>query len=159
MRITLRTMATFVFILFIFAQQAMMAQSLLAAETGDSFTTTAETVTDNKTGLMWAVHDNRADINLDGGIAYCEKYTAGGYTDWRLPTQDELATLYDPEGAGKDGGYSIVSQIKITGSCLWASDKKDARVASFDFDYGNPDWGHPNSTIDARVLPVRNVTP
>ena len=138
-------------------QQGITPQSVVAAETDKRFTTTAETVTDSKTGLMWGATDNSADINLQNGIVYCEKYTAGGYDDWRLPTQDELATLYDPEAAGEDGGYSIVDQITITGCCLWASDKKDARVASFDYNYGNPDWGHPNSIIESRALPVREV--
>ena len=145
------------FFLFIFVQQEMTVQSIVAAETDNRFTTTAETVTDSKTGLMWAAIDNSADINLDNGIAYCENYTAGGHNDWRLPTQDELSTLYDIDNAGKEVGYAVVDQIKITGCCLWASDKKDARVASFDFDYGHPDWGHPNSTINARVLPVRDL--
>lgn len=121
------------------------------------FKTAGETVTDSTTGLMWAAQDNRADITLDNGLLYCENFSAGGFTDWRLPTQDELATLYD--GSVTSGAYSIVASIKISGCCLWASDKKDARVASFDFDYGHPDWGHPNSTINARVLPVRNTTP
>ncbi len=157
MKTLLRTLTFFILIFFVVVQQGITQQSVVAAETNKRFISTAETVTDIKTGLMWAVNDNRADINLNDGIAYCENYTAEGHNDWRLPTQEELATLYDQNSTGDDGGYSIIASIKITGCCLWASDKRDARVASFDFDYGNPDWGHPNSTINARVLPVRDL--
>ena len=103
---------------------------------------------------MWAAIDNGGDISLVDAQAYCENYTGGGYDDWRLPSQDELATLFELE-AYKSSSYSIVADIKLTGCCPWASDRKDARVASFDFEYGNPDWGHPMSTINARALPVR----
>ena len=120
----------------------------------DHFIIDKTTVTDTRTRLMWATGDNRADISLVDAQAYCENYTGGGYDDWRLPTQDELATLFDLE-AYEISGYSIVGIIKLTGCCPWASDQKDARVASFDFEYGNPDWGHPMSTINARALPVR----
>jgi len=53
------------------------------------------TVLDTRTGLMWAAKDNGADINWPNAKRYCENYRGGGYTDWRMPTQDELAGLYD----------------------------------------------------------------
>ncbi len=135
---------------------SIAADSDGAAKNGDRFKIDKTTVTDTRTGLMWATGDNGADISLVDAQAYCENYTGGGYDDWRLPTQDELATLFDLE-AYKSSGYSIVANVKLTGCCPWASDRKDARVASFDFEYGNPDWGHPMSTINARALPVRTA--
>ena len=133
-----------------------VADSNGAAKNGELFIIDKTTVTDTRTGLMWAAGDNGADISLVNAQAYCENYTGGGYDDWRLPTQEELATLFDLE-AYKSSGYSIVASIQLTGCCPWASDRKDARVASFDFEYGNPDWGHPMSTIYARALPVRDT--
>ena len=130
------------------------ADSTGAVKKSDRFIIDKTTVTDTRTRLMWAAGDNGADISLVDAQAYCENYTGGGYDDWRLPTQDELATLSDLE-AYTSSGYSIIGNIKLTGCCPWASDQKDARVASFDFEYGNPDWGHPMSTINARALPVR----
>jgi hypothetical protein len=123
------------------------------------FTVSGEIVLDRTGGLMWARQDNGADISLADAASYCRNFRAGGYRDWRLPSQQELATLYDLQAGERAGGYSIVSSIHISGCCVWASDTRDSRVASFDFDYGNPDWGHPNSTINARVLPVRNLLP
>ena len=55
------------------------------------------TVTDTKTGLMWAAKDNGNLINWPNALSYCQNYTVGGHTDWRMPTLSELASLYDPE--------------------------------------------------------------
>ena len=153
MKIILRLITVFLGF-FIFTSISSAADSDNAAKNGDRFISNKTTVTDTRTGLMWAAGDNGADISLVDAQAYCENYTGGGYDDWRLPTQDELATLFELE-AYKSSSYSIVADIKLTGCCPWASDRKDARVASFDFEYGNPDWGHPMSTINARALPVR----
>ncbi len=105
---------------------------------------------------MWAAQDNGTDISLVAAQAYCNNYVGGGYHNWRLPTQDELATLFDLESSD-NSGYYIVSYIKLTGCCPWASDQKDERVGSYDFEYGGPDWGYPMSTINARALPVRDA--
>jgi hypothetical protein len=53
------------------------------------------TVLDTKTNLMWAAKDNGSDIKWQDAKFYCENYHGGGYTDWRLPTLDELEGLYD----------------------------------------------------------------
>lgn len=53
------------------------------------------TVRDTQTNLMWAAKDNGRDINWANAKSYCEKYRGGGYMDWRMPTQYELAGLYD----------------------------------------------------------------
>jgi hypothetical protein len=53
------------------------------------------TVLDTRTNLMWAAKDNGSDINWQDAKSYCENYRGGGYSDWRMPTQDELAGLYD----------------------------------------------------------------
>jgi hypothetical protein len=44
---------------------------------------------------MWAAKDNGSDINWENAKSHCENYRGGGYKDWRMPTQDELAGLYD----------------------------------------------------------------
>ena len=54
------------------------------------------TVLDKKTNLMWAAKEE-GENNMDPSHieSYCNKYYAGGYTDWRVPYQDELAGLYN----------------------------------------------------------------
>lgn len=53
------------------------------------------TVVDNETGLMW-----QRDVPAFNGpwlsaLGYCEALTAGGYSDWRLPSVKELRTIVD----------------------------------------------------------------
>ena len=62
------------------------------------------TVTDTKTGLMWATMDNGEHINWTDARSYCQSYSGGGHTDWRMPTLAELTisrsrepTLTEPE--------------------------------------------------------------
>ena len=111
---------------------------------------------DLQTGLMWPLQDNGTDISWPAGKKYCDSFNLGGFSDWRMPTREELASLYDLQAADSSD-YYITRAIKISACCQWAIDTRKARVGSFDFEYGNRDWGYPMSTVDARVLPVRYV--
>jgi len=57
------------------------------------------TILDTGTGLMWARKDSYADLahclNWRDAQKYVEQLKTGGYTDWRVPTIKELATLFD----------------------------------------------------------------
>ena len=105
------------------------------------------TVLDTKTNLMWAARDNDADINWHDAKSYCENYRGGGYTDWRMPTQDELAGLYESD-ACKD-------KIKIT-SWVWASENSGSEATYFSFDNGKRTWGYQSNGDAIRALPVRS---
>jgi len=75
------------------------------------------TVLDIKTGLMWASKDNGEDINWKDAKKYCENYRSGGYTDWRMPTWDELAGIYNKNRSGYKqdcGSGSQYPKIKLT---------------------------------------------
>jgi len=104
---------------------------------------------DPHTGLMWAKQDNGSNINWTNAKAYCENYSVGGVTDWRMPTQDELAGLY-ASGAHK-------GKIKLTGCCPWASETRGSDAAYFGFYYGERHW-YPQSKepYTLRALPVRS---
>lgn len=111
---------------------------------------------DAETGLMWLGRDNGSDISWPAAKDYCEQLDIAGFTDWRMPTQEELATLYRLEMA-ESSEYYILHNIHITGCCQWARDVQGPKVASFDFEYGNRDWGYPMSTGEARVVAVRDM--
>ena len=55
------------------------------------------TVTDNRTGLMWAQDANLPNSGLGHtpSSSYCLNLELGGANDWRLPTIYELSTLVD----------------------------------------------------------------
>jgi hypothetical protein len=106
--------------------------------------------TDTRTGLMWATQDNGYNINWADANSYCLKYTVGGYSDWRIPTQNELAELY-ASGANKN-------KIKITGGgWVWASDTQGSDAAYFSFNNGRMFSGRQSADAGLRALPVRSV--
>ncbi|NLA41892.1 MAG: DUF1566 domain-containing protein [Smithella sp.] len=118
------------------------------------------TVLDTSTTLMWAAKDNGYNINWQDAKKYCETYRGGGYTDWRMPTQHELAGLYDRSKTYKSTrGYDVhlTELIRITGIAPWASDTRDSYAALFSFDGGDRNWYHQSYADYSRALPVRSV--
>ena len=122
------------------------------------------TVLDTRTGLMWAAKDNGSNINWQDAKRYCESYSGGGYSDWRIPTQDELAGLYDPSKTYQSECKSLLftldqhltELIHLTCSMVWASETRGSQGAFFSFDSGDRGvYPHPGWNI-GRALPVRS---
>jgi hypothetical protein len=60
------------------------------------FTDNGDTITDNLTTLMWAEDANIwGYTNWNGAIDNCNGLSLGGHDDWRLPTVNELQSLFD----------------------------------------------------------------
>ena len=90
------------------------------------------TVTDLNTGLIWA-KAYVSDVTYTEAVAGASSYSAGGYTDWRLPTIKELYSLMDFSGyTGRDASGS----------------KPYIDTTSFDFTYGDTASG--DRFIDAQ---------
>ncbi len=117
------------------------------------------TVKDTKTGLVWASKANGWEgINWKDAKRYCENYPGGGYTDWRMPTQDELAGIYDPGKKNWLHGNYVTALIEIESWWCWASETRGSEVAVFGFRNGHRFWydqSNSNIDIDPRALPVR----
>lgn len=121
-----------------------------------------EAVLDTRTNLMWAAYDNGSDLNWKNAKSYCNNYRGGGYNDWRMPTQDELATLYDASKLRLNDNrveiHVATMLIDITSGFLWASDTRAARAAYFCFfREGIPGWEEKLFVNSMRVLPVRSA--
>jgi hypothetical protein len=121
------------------------------------------TVLDTRTNLMWASKDNGSNISWQDAKSYCENYRGGGYTDWRMPTQDELAGLYDetitnikPPADGCSGGYHLTNLIHLTCCCPWASETRGSMAAYFGFSNGPRHWHDQFFAGSIRALPVRS---
>lgn len=114
------------------------------------------TVLDTQTKLMWAAKDNGADINWDDAKTYCEKYRGGGYTDWRMPTQDELEGLFDKSVIGNND-YHLTNMITLTASCVWSSETRRYAAFYFYFRSGTRHLSHQSNNINGRALPVRSA--
>jgi hypothetical protein len=119
-----------------------------------------ETVLDTRTNLMWAARDNGSNINWTKAKSYCENYRGGGYSDWRMPTQDELAGLYDSSKRYKatqhDYNLHLSELIQLSACCPWASETRGSRAARFHFGHGLREWLPQSSDFSRRALPVRS---
>jgi uncharacterized caspase-like protein len=121
------------------------------------------TVSDTRTGLMWAAKDNGSNINWANAKSYCENYRGGGYTDWRLPTQDELAGLYEKgigytpvcAASGDNDKVRLTNLINLSCWAGWASWTRGSEAATFYFLTGTHNWS-PRSSDFFRALPVRS---
>jgi len=125
------------------------------------------TVTDHQLGVMWAQADNQGDIGWKQAEAYA-RYSFGltvgkQYNNWRLPTLEELQSLYVAQqtynGYGTDCGVQvrIVSQIKLSCILVWASDVALGSHMAFNFNIGNPFTVQSYDISGCRVLPVRTL--
>jgi len=114
------------------------------------------TILDTQTNLLWASRDNGKDINWTDAKFYCENYNGGGYKDWRMPTKDELQSLYDRMIFGNNH-YHITKLITLTGAFLWASDVKNSRAAYVSFINNRATWFWDplKQKTRSRTLPVR----
>jgi hypothetical protein len=121
---------------------------------------------DTSTNLMWAARDNGSAINWANAKSYCENYRGGGYTDWRMPKQDELAGLYDAaktyrsECPGLFGGSGsdvhLTELISLTCNAPWASETRGSSGGAFEFTVGGRGAAPLSRVTSGRALPVRS---
>ncbi|MGV8056519.1 MAG: caspase family protein [Smithellaceae bacterium] len=117
------------------------------------------TVLDTNTNLMWAARDNGYNANWYDAERYYLNYRGGGYTDWRMPTQDELVGLYDTNKSyNTPCGYNahLTELIVLTCTGVWAVETSGPNAAEFGFSGGRRSWD-PKNAGDGRALPVRSA--
>jgi hypothetical protein len=121
------------------------------------------TVLDTKTNLMWAgtVAGESSGYHSDGKN-HCDGYRGGGHTDWRMPTLDELETIYNKKYTNEHG-YHITKLIGLGGEYVWAQGGWGG-AAAFNFENGfmvlgngSYEYGRTPKAYVAWALPVRDV--
>jgi WD40 repeat protein len=116
------------------------------------------TWTDSRTALMWTKKDNGEPFGIDGEKqAYCSELRIGGFRDWRLPTIQELRTIY--------WEHAFKESLQLSDCCELSNKKPSAPACYFDFDLGKPDCGglsptdqEPEGNVATRILCVRRAT-
>ena len=75
-------------------------------------------VDNNTTGLMWQREDDNTTRTLTDSTTYCANLSLAGYSDWRLPTVNELVQLTD-----KQRTYPAINALFIDtdSSFYWSS--------------------------------------
>jgi len=126
-------------------------------------------ILDTKTNLIWAEKDNGSTLNWVFAKSYCESYRGGDFKDWRMPTQDELAGLYDEAIANKTDNERtahLTKLIHLTSGSIWASESSVLPHASavshidtasiFIFTRGKRFSTRAESAAEVCALPVRS---
>ena len=128
----------------------------LPANTSNIFVDNGDgTIIDTKIGLMWVSKDNGFPINYTDAVEYCKNLRVGGYTDWRMPTLAELASLYNPSEKNKNG-YHTIKIVTTTAQSCWSSETRGYAAGRFNFEYGKEYWLRQTYSGPTRVLSVRN---
>ena len=109
--------------LFILVLMFITASALLSCTSNKAdnkrFRFTDLTAIDKKTGLVWTREANIADREMtwDGAFKLIEKLNEqkyAGYSDWRLPTKDELGSLLG-SSTNKNGGVNYLILFNKSG--------------------------------------------
>ncbi len=82
---------------------------------------------DTRTGLMWTKKDSYADtgkcLNWNESKTYVRGLKAGGFSDWRMPEEKELKSIYDKSYWSKisfDHNYPLhLDRIFADGAAYW----------------------------------------
>ena len=125
------------------------------------------TVTDKKSGLMWAKTDNQHDISWKKaqkwvGAKFAKTLTRK-YDNWRLPTLSELEALHEQGAKFKAFttacGFEvkIVPQIQPSCTIIWSSETAMGSPLAFNFYLGSAFAIDILDNEGCRVLPVRNL--
>ena len=143
-------------------------------ESSDRFVYQAndQTVIDTCNNLMWA--DRSFSVGIPGGrddpndVFDHNNFQHAGYSDWRLPSIEELSTLWD------DGpltlGNCIKMPFRVSGTVMTSLILETGRYTFFHFDCGRGDrlseWSCPGEScggtfgnITTTIFPVRDIAP
>jgi hypothetical protein len=106
----------------------------------DRFVVTGElAVVDQETSLMWQRKASADRMVWKDGFAYVDflnQTLFGGYSDWRYPSKDELATLIFREEDRSSGLF--LNPLFGNQRCCWTSTERDHHRACYvDFYYGD----------------------
>jgi DNA-binding winged helix-turn-helix (wHTH) protein len=123
---------------------------------------------DPQTHLTWARNDNGFDVTRQQAADFCRNLTLAGHRDWRLPTIDEVQTLYDTGvsvagtwGPSRPVYWHVKGNIHLTGgetagNLTVVTDITPAgEEQSFDFSYGRRNFDPTDFSADHRALCVR----
>ncbi|MEZ5502388.1 MAG: DUF1566 domain-containing protein [Halioglobus sp.] len=112
------------------ASIVVSATRVLAADTASTAAVTDQgdgLLTQGVTGLVWTQADNGSDIGWEAAGAYC----TGRGNGWRLPSVEELLSLYDKSGtlsSGCGAGYTcgVSPLFRLTGPWYWSNEANNA---------------------------------
>jgi outer membrane protein OmpA-like peptidoglycan-associated protein len=114
------------------------------------------TVVDTKTGLQWLIYPI-SDITASNVGNTVKGLKVAGFTDWRLPSREELAGLQEEKTPAKTSAAETVLIIKTC--CAWVAEPNAEADWKFYVEEDNELWTSSKVTPDNRIIVVRNSVP
>jgi len=115
-------------------------------------------VVDLYKNIMWPAKMRGYSLSWHEAKTYCQNYQNYGYSDWRMPTSEELKSIFDTTPQ-KHPIYFIPPQtklVKLEFEKIWASDEKKKVASYINFLTGRINGKYKKNS--ASVLPVRDMT-
>ncbi|MFO7570932.1 MAG: OmpA family protein [Smithellaceae bacterium] len=111
------------------------------------------TVLDSKTGMQWFIHP-AADQTADTVLQTVRSLNVAGFTDWRLPTREQLTAFEQEKVPSKPDAEPAFVQKTC---CAWVIEP-DSDVVDWKFyiEDKNEFWMSNTNTPDQRVIVVRD---
>jgi hypothetical protein len=110
-----------------------------------------QVVIDTKRGLMW--QDDKSVtttlLSWQDAIRYCKNLTFAGYSDWRLPNEDELLSITDDSRSYP----AIKKEFKyVNSSGYWSSTPHVSLAWYVGFSLGNGDDSYKTGKVYVRCV-------
>jgi hypothetical protein len=113
--------------------------------------------TDPATQLTWAVKDNRETVTWDRAAQFAKEFRGNALSDWRLPTEDELKSLFNKANSTTILFETVhcVDPIRLSSYLYWTSESKGEKAKVFDFRKGKASFEKKKDYTFMRTLVVR----
>ena len=89
------------------------------------------TITDQKTRLIWQKQDDGSQRLRENALNYCENLTLGGSSSWRLPNIKELESIVDDNNVSPSINTSYFPNTKSSSTSKYMS----SSVALYNINY------------------------
>ena len=112
----------------------------------------------NGGGLIAAPSDQSCCSNWNTAVSLCSNLTLGGYSDWFLPSKDELnlmwTNLADSDSTGSNSGVTDSGNLgDFAASVYWSSTEDDSGYAWFQyFTIGSQYRYNKNNSFNVRAV-------
>jgi len=100
--------------------------------------------------------DNRANVSWKAAVRHCDALIFGGWSNWRLPTIDELDSL---QALWSQAAFKTIDPIRTSACCQWSiSEIDDATAWHYNFRFRRSFEGQKGFSYDLRALCVRTLS-
>ncbi len=125
-------------------------------------------ISDQELNIMWKKTDSFQDIKKWVNWFKCEEYSAklnkesfAGYSNWRLPTEDEAWSLFDLKKTNTDkyGDDIYLDPIFEPGSVgvTWTQSTRDSSALIIQYEDGDKIWPSQYAHMNMAARMVRDI--